>query len=85
MATAAPYPDLQIGELVRHSSDPVDTPRVGVVGGFVCFCENLRSWSCVGRGHHQRSSRRTRWPRSIACGGSTQSPNSASRDTQGYR
>jgi hypothetical protein len=39
MATAAPYPALQIGELVRHSSDPVDTPRVGVVGGFVFLRE----------------------------------------------
>jgi hypothetical protein len=39
MATAAPYPALQIGELVRHRSDPVDTPRVGVVGGFVFLRE----------------------------------------------
>ena len=35
MATAARSVPLRIGQLIRRRTDPVDTPVVGVVGGFL--------------------------------------------------
>jgi hypothetical protein len=39
MATAAPCSPLQIGQLVRRRTDPVNTPRVGVVGGWLFLAD----------------------------------------------
>jgi hypothetical protein len=35
MATAAPSEPLQIGQVVAFRTEPIDTARVGVVGGLI--------------------------------------------------
>lgn len=41
MVTAAPVVPVRIGQLVRRSNDPANTPTVGIVGGMVFGYPNL--------------------------------------------